>query len=69
MTWIEDRDNFLKDRISNQLRIHWNWLKDQSHEEVSKFISAIIENSSKEKTKLDSHNSTLQKEIENIFYT
>ena len=36
--------NWLDARLSNQLRIHWKWLKDSTHEDLTKFIMAIIKN-------------------------
>jgi len=38
-------NNHTKERIKNQLRIHWHWLKETDHENVAKFIIATIERS------------------------
>ena len=34
---------FEKARRENQLRIHWNWLKDKSYKETVKFLNAITD--------------------------
>lgn len=35
---------FLIERIRNQLRIHWGWLKNQHSVDMADFIEAIIKN-------------------------
>ena len=42
MNEVKENMDETKARIKNQLRIHWFWLKDKDHEEVSKFVNAII---------------------------
>jgi len=34
----------ISERIRNQIRIHWPWLRKQDHQEVASFINAIIKN-------------------------
>jgi len=39
---IEDRNKIMS-RIRNQLRIHWNWIKNkEDYKEVSDFINGCI---------------------------
>jgi hypothetical protein len=38
----EESHSLLHSRLKNQLRIHWNWLKEESWEEAFKFIEAYI---------------------------
>ena len=39
----EEHVELIKKRIKNQLRIHWNWLKNKdSYEEISDFINSTI---------------------------
>jgi len=33
----------IKSRIKNQLKTHWAWLKNSTHEEVAEFINNIVE--------------------------
>lgn len=40
---LPNKKELIKARISNQLRIHWHWIKKQEHEEVSKFINSIVD--------------------------
>jgi hypothetical protein len=35
-------NKIIEQRIANQLRIHWAWLKNSSHEDATKFIIATI---------------------------
>ena len=42
--FVGDVKEFIKrreERLRNQIRIHWNWLKDKSQKEVSEFIVKI----------------------------
>ncbi len=32
---------WFNERLENQLRIHWKWLKDKSYEEIFMFINSI----------------------------
>lgn len=36
--------DWLEERLKNQLRIHWKWLKNTDPEKVAEFIMAIIKN-------------------------
>ena len=41
----EDVKEFIKgrkQRIENQLRIHWKWLKDKDYKEVADFVNNLI---------------------------
>ena len=41
----ESKDlDWLEARLKNQLRIHWKMFKDQPHDEVVKYVMAIIRN-------------------------
>ena len=33
----------IEERLKNQLRIHWKWLKDQPYEELVKFVMNIVD--------------------------
>lgn len=37
-------NDLINKRLKNQLRIHWNWLKDTTHENVHEFVMNIINN-------------------------
>jgi hypothetical protein len=32
-----------KKRLENQMRIHWSWLKELTHEQAAAFIVQVIE--------------------------
>ena len=52
--YTKDVKEFLKNvnnRIANQMRIHWGWLKNQDSKEISKYIQTIINNQAGEKLK------------------
>ena len=38
---VKEFIKFEKARRENQLRIHWNWLKDKPYTEIVKFLNAI----------------------------
>jgi len=40
---VKEFIKILEARISNQLRIHWIWLKNKSSEYVTEFINNIID--------------------------
>ena len=50
--------NNCKERIQNQLRIHWHWLKDKDYEEVSKFIEVCMNQAIKKKKKVKRNDRT-----------
>lgn len=35
-------EELIKQRIRNQLRIHWLWLKKKDHSEVADFVDSCI---------------------------
>ena len=43
------KDKQLEERIRNQIRIHWCWLKNFNAKDLSDFIIAIITNLGREK--------------------
>lgn len=49
--YVKDFVKNINARISNQMRIHWKWLKNQNSEEISKYIKTIINNQAGEKLK------------------
>ena len=46
---IKEFINIVESRISNQLRIHWGWLKKKNPKEVAEFINNIINKKAGEK--------------------
>lgn len=40
---VKEFIKFEKLRRENQLRIHWNWLKDKSYKEVVKFLNVMTD--------------------------